>query len=245
MQATRSATRTAASAPATTTATSRYRIVVCRLAFNACRAACLALSTARTRTRAHTPRLDLPFWPAQLYDLRAEAVRWEGNAGNGVTGLEFDRRVRKCVSGLRRACVLEKDWLGAVGAEACGADGVQRGGGGGEDGAAWLAYYFAPSSSIPCLAPEALRPPSYRQEVEMNKLVVTTLEAGLKVYDLRSVGKPPPSHPIPQSQCTHAMMQQATVLSSHLLISTISGFTLVAQDAAPNGGLRVPGAQGA
>lgn len=35
--------------------------------------------------------------PPQLFDLRASAVRWEGNAGNGVTGLEFDRRVRSCL----------------------------------------------------------------------------------------------------------------------------------------------------
>jgi len=28
----------------------------------------------------------------KLFDLRMNEMRWEGNVGNGVTGLEFDRK---------------------------------------------------------------------------------------------------------------------------------------------------------
>jgi len=28
----------------------------------------------------------------KLFDLRMNEMRWEGNVGNGITGLEFDRK---------------------------------------------------------------------------------------------------------------------------------------------------------
>jgi hypothetical protein len=96
----------------------------------------------------------------QLFDLRAGAVRWEANAGNGVTGLEFDRRV----GGARFAASCW--WLWCRG---------------------HCLWDNGDNDNDPPRPPLVTR--LFTQDIEMNKLVVTTLEAHFRVYDMRCVAE--------------------------------------------------------
>lgn len=150
---------------------------------------CLSLSISN-KTHNTTQRN-----ATQLFDLRASKVRWEGNAGNGITGLEFDRKVRRCVGAFRGYIYVT--CLSSVGLNVFPClHGVEVA------AAARLLMMSGPLHQPPLsstvtnthtlslfLYMRAMQRNTTQcnapQEIEMNKLVATTLEAGIKVYDLR------------------------------------------------------------
>lgn len=84
----------------------------------------------------------------KLFDMRTSRMRWEGNTGNGVVALEFDR----CVHFLL-PLQFSSEVLSSLNSSLCVS--------------VWWAY-------------------ALRRDIEMNKLVATTLESRFTVYDMRT-----------------------------------------------------------
>ena len=125
----------------------------------------------------------------KLWDLRKNAVRWEACVNNGVCGVEFDRKVRACAHAM--AFTPRDDPLGRAAQPSAPAPsvGVAGGslaeqrplGGGGRrgDGAAG-------DATCRHVSPRVANATCRAQDIEMNKLVVSTLEHLVHVYDVRT-----------------------------------------------------------